>query len=92
MLQLNPAGLQFIAGRLQPAPYPPRVRLNGHHPRSFQTKRLPMNGSTLVALLTFAAVLLLVGLASGATLPPFPGMRSGIVSVSVAPTVAHKAC
>lgn len=51
-----------------------------------------MNGSTLVALLTCAAILLLVGLASGSTLPPFPGMRSGIVSVSAAPAVAHKAC
>ncbi|MBB4014020.1 hypothetical protein [Niveibacterium umoris] len=51
-----------------------------------------MNGSTLFALLVAAAILLLVNVAFGSPLPPFPGTHSGIVAVSAAPILAHKAC
>lgn len=50
-----------------------------------------MNGSTLIALLLAAAALLLVKVAVGSPLPPFPGTQSGIVAISAAADPAHEA-
>ncbi|GAA5174493.1 hypothetical protein GCM10025771_04340 [Niveibacterium umoris] len=91
-MQFSPAGLQFVAARLHRVRAPPRVRLIGCYPPPTPETRPTMNGSTLFALLVAAAILLLVNVAFGSPLPPFPGTHSGIVAVSAAPILAHKAC